>query len=152
MEFNFKKKILGNGMTILFEKRKLPLVSVAFAVRNGGINESLSEKGISHFIEHMLYKGTPTRDTQKIAEEISLLIKDDAKLGEIAKIINDSSDYIKSVELIDLYKDIQEKTGKVSATFKVLYEDTEKKLTREEIDKLRNKAINELQKVGAKLR
>ena len=73
-------------------------------------------------------------------------------MGEIAKIINDSSDYIKSVELIDLYKDIQEKTGKVSATFKVLYEDTEKKLTREEIDKLRNKAINELQKVGAKLR
>ncbi len=70
MEFNFKKKILGNGMTILFEKRKLPLVSVAFAVRNGGINESLSEKGISHFIEHMLYKGTKTRTSKKIAEEI----------------------------------------------------------------------------------
>jgi len=57
-------------MTILFEKRKLPLVSVAFAVRNGGINESLSEKGISHFIEHMLYKGTKTRTSKKIAEEI----------------------------------------------------------------------------------
>ena len=67
---NFQRKILPNGMTILFEKRNLPVVSVAFAVRNGGVNESMEEKGISHFIEHMLYKGTPTRNTKKIAEEI----------------------------------------------------------------------------------
>lgn len=70
MKFDFKRKILKNGMTILFEKRNIPAVSVAFAVRNGGINEGLDEKGISHFIEHMLYKGTPTRDYKKIAEEI----------------------------------------------------------------------------------
>jgi len=57
-------------MTILFEKRDLPVVSVAFAVRQGGINESESEKGVSHFIEHMLYKGTPTRNAKKIADEI----------------------------------------------------------------------------------
>lgn len=66
----FKRKILDNGMTILFEKRDLPVVSVAFAVRAGGINEDTKEKGISHFIEHMLYKGTPTRNAKKIAEEI----------------------------------------------------------------------------------
>lgn len=67
---NFKRKILANGMTVLFEKRDIPVVSVAFAVRAGGINESLTEKGISHFIEHMLYKGTPTRNTKQIAEAI----------------------------------------------------------------------------------
>jgi predicted Zn-dependent peptidase len=70
MNNSFKKKVLDNGMTILFEKRDLPVVSIGFAVRAGGINESLEEKGISHFIEHMLYKGTPTRDTKKIAEDI----------------------------------------------------------------------------------
>ena len=70
MKPNFYKKILPNGMIILFEKRDIPVVSVAFAVRNGGINESQKEKGISHFIEHMLYKGTPTRNAKKIAEEI----------------------------------------------------------------------------------
>jgi len=70
MKANFYRKILKNGMTILFEKRDLPIVSVAFAVRNGGINESKEEKGISHFIEHMLYKGTPTRNSKQIAEEI----------------------------------------------------------------------------------
>ena len=66
----FYKKILKNGMTLLFEKRNKPVISMAFAVRCGGINESLSDKGISHFIEHLLYKGTKKRSAKKIAEEI----------------------------------------------------------------------------------
>ena len=70
MNQNFHKKVLKNGLTILFEKRDLPIVSVAFAVKTGGIHEKSQEKGISHFIEHMLYKGTPTRDAKKIAAEI----------------------------------------------------------------------------------
>ncbi len=70
MKNNFKRKILKNGLTILFEKRALPIVSVAVAVRNGGVNETAEEKGISHFIEHLLYKGTEKRNSKQIAEEI----------------------------------------------------------------------------------
>ena len=70
MKPQFFRKVLKNGMTVLLEKRELPVVSVAFAVRMGGVNESEDEKGISHFIEHMLYKGTPTRNAKQIAEEI----------------------------------------------------------------------------------
>ena len=66
----FYRKILNNGMTIIFEKRQISVVAVAFAVRNGGINETISEKGISHFMDHMLYKGTKKRNAKKIAEEI----------------------------------------------------------------------------------
>jgi len=70
MKKEFNRKVLKNGLTILFEKRKLPVVSVAFAARHGGINESSEEKGISHFIEHLLYKGTEKRNSKQIAEEI----------------------------------------------------------------------------------
>lgn len=70
MKPEFHRKVLKNGMTLLFEKRKLPVVSVSIAVRNGGVNENIKEKGISHFIEHMLYKGTATRNAKRIAEEI----------------------------------------------------------------------------------
>lgn len=70
MKSKFYRKVLKNGMTILFEKRDVPVVSVAFAVRNGGVNENLREKGISHFIEHMLYKGTTSRTSKQISEEI----------------------------------------------------------------------------------
>jgi len=70
MKPRFYRKVLDNGMTILFEKRSTPVISIAFAVRSGGMHETSSEKGISHFIEHMLYKGTPTRNAKQIAEEI----------------------------------------------------------------------------------
>lgn len=70
MKPNFKRKVLKNGLTLLFEPRSLPVVSVVFAVRCGAINEAVSEKGISHFIEHLLYKGTPKRNAQQIASEI----------------------------------------------------------------------------------
>ena len=65
-----RKKVLKNGMTVIFKERNNGVVSVAFAVRNGGRNEIAKEKGISHFIEHMLYKGTEKRTAQDIAMEI----------------------------------------------------------------------------------
>ncbi len=70
MAAKFHKIVLKNGMTVLFEKRDVPVVSISFAIKTGGINEGIDEKGISHFIEHMVYKGTPTRNAKKIAEEI----------------------------------------------------------------------------------
>ena len=67
----FFKKILKNGMTVIFEQRKgSEVVSVAFAVKHGGIHEDECEKGISHFIEHMLYKGTKNRTSKQISEDI----------------------------------------------------------------------------------
>jgi len=70
MKPKFYRKILDNGMTLLFEKRSVPVVSVALAVKTGGMHEKEEEKGISHFIEHMLYKGTKKRSAKQIAEEI----------------------------------------------------------------------------------
>jgi predicted Zn-dependent peptidase len=70
MKPKFYRKVLKNGMTVLFEKRKLPVVSISFSVKAGGINENIKEKGIFHFIEHLLYKGTNKRNAKQIAEEI----------------------------------------------------------------------------------
>ncbi len=70
MPEKFYKKVLKNGMTVILEKRKLPVVSLAFAVRAGSNNEDLNEKGLFHFMEHMLYKGTEKREAKDIAGEI----------------------------------------------------------------------------------
>ncbi len=72
MKENFYRKVLDNGMTVILEKRDLPIISCAFAVRSGAIDEKENEKGISHFIEHMLYKGTEKRNAIQIAQEIEL--------------------------------------------------------------------------------
>lgn len=68
MKLIIKRKVLKNGMTVVYEERNSNVISVAYAVRFGGINEQDNEKGISHFIEHMLYKGNKKRGTKEIAE------------------------------------------------------------------------------------
>jgi len=69
-EKKFFRKVLSNGLTVIFEKRDSGVVSLAFATRFGSINEIPEEKGIAHFIEHMLYKGTNRRNAKQISQEI----------------------------------------------------------------------------------
>jgi len=45
-------------------------VSIGFWVRVGSRYESLSNAGVSHFLEHMLFKGTRVRSARKIKEDI----------------------------------------------------------------------------------
>jgi len=70
MNKEFYKKKLGNGLTVLFEKRKLPVVAVSASVKFGSAFESEKNKGISHFVEHLMFKGTKTREQQEISREI----------------------------------------------------------------------------------
>ena len=65
---------LPNGLQIVAEK--IPFVrSVALGiwVKNGVRNETKAENGLSHFIEHMLFKGTEKRTAADIAEEIDAI-------------------------------------------------------------------------------
>lgn len=70
MKQEFFKKKLKNRLTILFEKRTLPVVSVSASVKFGSAFETEKNKGISHFIEHLMFKGTRTRSQEEIAREI----------------------------------------------------------------------------------
>ena len=69
-EAEFYKKKLKNGLTVLFEKRSLPIVSCSASVKWGAAYETEENKGISHFIEHLLFKGTKKRSQKEIATEI----------------------------------------------------------------------------------
>lgn len=67
----YKKYKLGNGLEIVMEKIDyVHSVSVGVFVANGSRHESRSLSGISHFIEHMLFKGTKSRSAFDIAEAI----------------------------------------------------------------------------------
>jgi predicted Zn-dependent peptidase len=66
----FKKKVLKNGLTILHEKRDVPVTTVMLAAKYGAAYETNDEKGIAHFMEHLCFKGTDKRDVKQIAEEI----------------------------------------------------------------------------------
>jgi len=59
---------LPNGVRIVYEKLNyVRSAAVGIWVKNGSRNELPEENGISHFIEHMLFKGTESRSTADIA-------------------------------------------------------------------------------------
>lgn len=66
-----RKTVLPNGVRIVTEE--IPYVhSVAIGlwVDTGSKNENNDVQGISHFIEHMFFKGTKTRTAKQIAQEL----------------------------------------------------------------------------------
>ncbi|MBT4135359.1 insulinase family protein [archaeon] len=69
-EPEFHRKKLDNGLTVIFEKRDTPVVAVASSVKFGAQHESENNKGISHFIEHLVFKGTKNRSVTEIPEDI----------------------------------------------------------------------------------
>ena len=69
-----EKTILENGLTILsVNKDDVDSVVVEVWVKVGSRYESIELGGLSHFIEHMNFKGTSKRSAQQIAEEMDAI-------------------------------------------------------------------------------
>ena len=69
--FMYKTYVLPNGLRIICEYiGYVRSVSVGVFVKNGSRHEPQELSGISHFIEHMLFKGTEKRSALDIAEEV----------------------------------------------------------------------------------
>jgi predicted Zn-dependent peptidase len=65
-----EKTVLNNGLTIISERMNhVRSASVGIWVRSGSRHESAPLNGISHFIEHTLFKGTSKRTSREIAVE-----------------------------------------------------------------------------------
>ncbi|MBV2167402.1 MAG: insulinase family protein [Bdellovibrio sp.] len=66
-----KKFQLKNGLKVLFlESHKSPVVSVQMWVKTGSADEKKGEEGISHFIEHLVFKGTRKYKVGEIAATV----------------------------------------------------------------------------------
>ena len=67
----FDRITLENGLRVVGEKlTHLHSCTVGVWVKVGSMNELPQENGLSHFIEHMVFKGTQTRSARDIAEEM----------------------------------------------------------------------------------
>ena len=68
---SYKKSILPNGLRIVSEElTHVRSVSVGVWIDVGSRDESASLNGISHFIEHMVFKGTMNRSVREIARSL----------------------------------------------------------------------------------
>ena len=65
-----EKRVLKNGLTVIYDERDTDSVAVEILVRVGSNNENDKTRGLSHFLEHMLFEGTKKRTNKEIAREI----------------------------------------------------------------------------------
>ena len=70
---------LPNGMRfLLFERHESPTVAAGWVARVGSANERPGITGLSHFFEHMMFKGTTTIGTKDIAADLRLIDEQEA--------------------------------------------------------------------------
>lgn len=73
-ESSVRKTRLPNGIRVLTEPiPQFSSATIGIWVENGSRFESAAQNGISHFLEHMLFKGTERRSARAVAEEIESL-------------------------------------------------------------------------------
>src|SRR5271167_3033416 len=66
-----QKEVLPNGLVVITEPMEhVHSVSVGIWLRSGSRREPAALNGISHFIEHMVFKGTRRRTAEDIAREV----------------------------------------------------------------------------------
>jgi len=70
-ERNLRRTVLPNGLIVLTERMEhLRSVAMGVWIKSGSRCEPAETNGISHFVEHMLFKGTRSRTAQHIAREM----------------------------------------------------------------------------------
>ncbi len=75
---------LDNGLKfILLEDHSIPIASFVTYVNVGGVDEKIGYWGISHFLEHMAFKGTTEIGTKNWPKEKKLFVKMDSIFSQI---------------------------------------------------------------------
>jgi predicted Zn-dependent peptidase len=68
---NIRREVLPNGLTIISEEMEhIRSVSIGIWIKTGSREEDPKWNGISHFIEHMVFKGTENRSAEDIARQV----------------------------------------------------------------------------------
>ena len=71
---NIRRTVLPNGLLVLTESiPHVRSVSMGVWVNSGARDETIAQNGISHFVEHMVFKGTTSRSAQQIAREVDTI-------------------------------------------------------------------------------
>src|SRR5258708_6837921 len=68
---NIRRQMLPHDLTVTPEKMEhIPSASIGIWLQNGSRDEPPQSTGISHFIEHMVFKGTKHRTAEEIARQV----------------------------------------------------------------------------------
>jgi predicted Zn-dependent peptidase len=68
---NIRREVLPNGLTLITEEMDhIRSISIGIWIKTGSRDEDKEWNGISHFVEHMVFKGTKHRSAEEIARQV----------------------------------------------------------------------------------
>jgi predicted Zn-dependent peptidase len=125
----FVVETLDNGLTVVIEKMpEVQSVSCGFLSRTGARDDPQGQAGVSHFLEHMMFKGTPRRHWSQITVDFD-------RLGSIynAYTSKDRTFYFGWVRTQDFEQQLEILADMMCSTIPADEFDMEKKVILEEI-------------------
>lgn len=130
---------LGNGMRfLLYENHEAPTVAAGWVARVGSANERPGITGLSHFFEHMMFKGTRTIGTKDAAADLRLIaeqerLRDEMRAEESrlrARLLRGEVDDLQKPESwSERYRDLQKR-------FQALVDEQRKTIVKDELDQI----------------
>lgn len=141
-------RTLDCGIRVVMEKiTHVQSVAIGLWVKAGAVDEEKEISGISHFIEHMMFKGTENRTAKQIAEDVDRIGGQiNAFTGREAtcyyiKTLSSNADKASEI-LLDMFMNSQFDKEEMSKEKKVIYE--EMKMIEDNPDEYAHETISDL--------
>ncbi len=131
--------ILENGMTwLLYEQHDSPAVMAAWTALVGSVNERPGITGMSHFFEHMMFKGTHTIGTTDIEADLRVIEEQESVREEMRAEQALMRKRLRRGEIDDLTKPEAwtERYRELNAKFDALVEQQREIIVKDELDRI----------------
>ncbi len=135
--------ILANGMRFLAVVRpEMTTVSAGWAAHVGSANERPGITGMSHFFEHMMFKGTPTVGTTDAERDQAIIEEQEAVQEKIRAIYRDRREAARLGEIDDPFgqEDLPEEFVALREEFDALVEEQRTLMVKDEFDRIYTEA------------
>jgi predicted Zn-dependent peptidase len=104
-QIQVEELVLANGMRwLLFERHEAPTISAGWVAHVGSVNEREGITGISHFFEHMMFKGTHVIGTTDIDTDLKLVDEQEKVREEMRAEMKVMRERLRKGEIDDLSK------------------------------------------------
>ncbi len=134
---------LANGMRFLAVVRpEMTTVSAGWAAHVGSANERPGITGMSHFFEHMMFKGTPTVGTSDAERDQAIIEEQEAIQEQIRAIYRDRRAAARLGEIEDPFgqEDLPEEMVTLREQFDALVEEQRTLMVKDEFDRIYTEA------------
>jgi predicted Zn-dependent peptidase len=131
--------VLPNGMRwLLYEQHDSPTVMAGWTARVGSVNERPGITGISHFFEHMMFKGTKTIGTKDAAKDAELIAEQEKLRDEMRAEMAVMRERLLRGEIDDLQKpeNWTEKFRALERQFEALVQQQREIVVKDQLDQI----------------